>query len=84
MLRAAREMMRNLPHIRLVENGWQTWPQFRDHRGAYASAAAAELHRKLQHGDRRRSGRRRLPSVVSDAIDWAPPCPGSRAPDDIR
>jgi hypothetical protein len=40
VLRAAREMMRNLPHIRLVENGWQTWPQFR--------TTVAHMHLLLQ------------------------------------
>src|SRR3954467_14719263 len=29
ILRAAREMVRSLPNIRLVENGWQSWAQFR-------------------------------------------------------
>ena len=26
---AVRQMMNGLPHVKLVENGWQTWPQFR-------------------------------------------------------
>ncbi|HVW83881.1 MAG TPA: hypothetical protein VHB50_04345, partial [Bryobacteraceae bacterium] len=29
VLDAVRQMMHGLPHVRLVENGWQTWPQFR-------------------------------------------------------
>jgi len=27
---AVRAMMAGLPHVRLVENGWQTWPRFRE------------------------------------------------------
>ena len=26
---AVRQMMNGLPHVKLIENGWQTWPQFR-------------------------------------------------------
>lgn len=72
ILRAAREMLRNLPHIRLVENGWQTWAQFR--------STVAHMHLLLQPSytesfnmvtaDGIASG---VPSVVSSAIDWCPP-----------
>ncbi|MEO8125537.1 MAG: hypothetical protein ABJF23_03275 [Bryobacteraceae bacterium] len=71
ILRAAREMVRNLPNIRLVENGWQSWAQFR--------TTVAHMHLLLQPSysesfnmvtaDGVASG---VPSVVSDAIDWAP------------
>ncbi len=80
VLRAAREMMRNLPHIRLVENGWQTWPQFR--------TTVAHMHLLLQPSytesfnmvtaDGIAAG---VPSVVSDAIDWAPPAWAAQADD---
>jgi hypothetical protein len=29
VVEAVRQMMNGLPHVKLVENGWQTWPQFR-------------------------------------------------------
>jgi hypothetical protein len=71
VLRAAKEMLRNLPHIRLVENGWQTWPQFR--------TTVAHMHLLLQPSytesfnmvtaDGIAAG---VPSVVSDVIDWVP------------
>jgi hypothetical protein len=80
VLRAAREMMRNLPHIRLVENDWQTWPQFR--------TTVAYMHLLLQPSytesfnmvtaDGVAAG---VPSVVSDAIDWAPPAWTAKADD---
>jgi hypothetical protein len=71
ILRAAREMVRGLPHIKLVENGWQSWAQFR--------TTVAHMHLLLQPSysesfnmvtaDGIACG---VPSVVSDAIDWAP------------
>ncbi len=71
ILRAAREMVRGLPNIKLVENGWQSWTQFR--------TTVAHMHLLLQPSysesfnmvtaDGIASG---VPSVVSDAIDWAP------------
>jgi hypothetical protein len=83
VLRAAREMMRNLPHIRLVENSWQTWPQFR--------TTVAHMHLLLQPSytesfnmvtaDGVAAG---VPSVVSDAIDWAPPAWTARADDVVE
>ena len=71
ILRAAREMFRGLPNIKLVENGWQSWAQFR--------TTVGHMHLLLQPSysesfnmvtaDGIASG---VPSVVSDAIDWAP------------
>ncbi len=71
VLDSVRQMMAGLPHVRLVESGWQPWPQFRK--------TAAHMHLMLQPSytesfnvvtaDGVAEG---VPSVVSDAIDWAP------------
>ena len=68
---AVRQMMNGLPHVKLVENGWQTWPQFRQ--------TVRHMHLLLQPSytesfnvvtaDGVAEG---VPSVVSDAIRWAP------------
>jgi hypothetical protein len=68
---AVRQMMQGLPHVKLVENGWQTWPQFRQ--------TVRHMHLLLQPSytesfnvvtaDGVAEG---VPSVVSDAIEWAP------------
>jgi hypothetical protein len=68
---AVRQMMTGLPHVKLVENGWQTWPQFRQ--------TVRHMHLLLQPSytesfnvvtaDGIAEG---VPSVVSEAIDWAP------------
>lgn len=71
VLDAVRQMMKGLPHVRLVENGWQPWPQFRQ--------TVRHMHLLLQPSytesfnvvtaDGAAEG---VPSVVSDAIEWAP------------
>ncbi len=71
ILRAARAMLAGMNHARLVENGWQSWPQFRQ--------TVAHMHLLLQPSytesfnmvtaDGIAEG---VPSVVTDAIDWAP------------
>lgn len=71
ILRAARAMLDGLPNVKLVENGWQSWPQFR--------RSVANMHLLLQPSytesfnmvtaDGVAEG---VPSVVSHAIDWAP------------
>ena len=71
MVDAVRQMFNGLPHVKLVENGWQTWPQFR--------RTVRHMHLLLQPSytesfnvvtaDGVAEG---VPSVVSDAIDWAP------------
>ena len=71
VVEAVRQMMNGLPHVKLVENGWQTWPQFRQ--------TVRHMHLLLQPSytesfnvvtaDGIAEG---IPSVVSDAIDWAP------------
>lgn len=68
---AVRAMMADLPHARLVENSWQTWPRFRE--------TVRYMHLLLQPSytesfnmvtaDGVAEG---VASVVSDAIDWAP------------
>jgi hypothetical protein len=68
---AVRQMLTGLPHVKLVENGWQPWPQFRN--------TVRHMHLLLQPSytesfnvvtaDGIAEG---VPSVVSDAIEWAP------------
>lgn len=71
ILRSVHAMLDRLPNARIVENGWQSWPQFRK--------SAGHMHLLLQPSytesfnmvtaDGIAEG---VPSVVSDAIDWAP------------
>ena len=71
VLDAVRQMMHGVPHAKIVENGWQTWPQFRQ--------TVRHMHLLLQPSytesfnvvtaDGAAEG---VPSVVSDAIEWAP------------
>jgi hypothetical protein len=71
VLEAVRQMLNGLPHVKLVENGWQIWPQFRQ--------TVRHMHLLLQPSytesfnvvtaDGVAEG---VASVVSDAIDWAP------------
>ena len=68
---AVRQMTNGLPHVKLIENGWQTWPQFRQ--------TVRHMHLLLQPSytesfnvvtaDGVAEG---VPSVVSEAIRWAP------------
>jgi hypothetical protein len=71
VVEAVRQMMQGVPHVKLIENGWQTWPQFRQ--------TVRHMHLLLQPSytesfnvvtaDGVAEG---VPSVVSHAIDWAP------------
>lgn len=71
VLGAVEEMLRGLPHVKLIMSGWQPWPKFRK--------VVAHMHLLLQPSytesfnmvtaDGVAEG---VPSVVSDAIDWAP------------
>lgn len=71
ILRSAKAMLDGVPGVKLVENGWQSWPKFRQ--------SVAHMHLLLQPSytesfnmvtaDGIAEG---VPSVVSDAIDWAP------------
>jgi hypothetical protein len=68
---AVRQMVNGLPNVKLMENGWQTWPQFRQ--------TVRHMHLLLQPSytesfnvvtaDGVAEG---VPSVVSDAINWTP------------
>lgn len=70
-LRAVRAMLDGVPGVTLVENGWQSWPKFRQ--------TVGHMHLLLQPSytesfnmvtaDGVAEG---VPSVVSEAIDWAP------------
>ena len=71
IIRAARALLNGVPHAKLVENGWQSWPQFRQ--------TVANMHLLLQPSytesfnmvtaDGIAEG---VTSVVTSAIDWAP------------
>lgn len=71
VLAAVQEMLNGLPHVKLVMNGWQSWPKFRK--------VVGHMHLLLQPSytesfnmvtaDGVAEG---VPSVVSSAIDWAP------------
>jgi hypothetical protein len=71
VVEAVRQMLNGLPHARLVESNWQTWPKFRQ--------TVRHMHLLLQPSytesfnvvtaDGVAEG---VPSVVSDAITWAP------------
>jgi hypothetical protein len=71
VVEAVRQMLHGVPNVKLVENGWQTWPQFRQ--------TVRHMHLLLQPSytesfnvvtaDGVAEG---VPSVVSDAIVWAP------------
>ncbi len=71
VLGAVQEMLRGLPHVRLVTNGWQPWPKFRK--------AVGFMHLLLQPSYTESFNMvtadgvaECVPSVVSNAIDWAP------------
>jgi hypothetical protein len=71
VLGAVHEMLNGLPGVKLHLSGWQSWPNFRK--------TIAHMHLVLQPSytesfnmvtaDGVAEG---VPSVVSDAIDWAP------------
>jgi hypothetical protein len=71
VLASVREMLTGLPNVKLVLNGWQSWPKFRQ--------VVSHMHLLLQPSytesfnmvtaDGVAEG---VPSVVSSAIDWAP------------
>jgi len=68
---AIRQMIQGVQHIRLMESGWQSWPEFRQ--------TVRSMHLLLQPSytetfnvvtaDGIAEG---VPSVVSEAIEWAP------------
>ncbi len=71
VVEAIRQMTSGLPHVKVCESGWQSWPQFRQ--------TVRSMHLLLQPSytetfnvvtaDGIAEG---VPSVVSDAIEWAP------------
>jgi len=68
---AVRQMMQGLPHVKLVENGWQTWPQFRQtirHMHLLLQPSYTESFNVVT-ADGVAEG---VPSVVSEAIHWVP------------
>jgi hypothetical protein len=71
VVEAVRQMMHGLPHVKLIENGWQTWPQFRQtirHMHLLLQPSYTESFNVVT-ADGVAEG---VPSVVSDAIEWAP------------
>ena len=71
VLAAVKEMLTNLPHVQLVLSGWQTWPQFRktiSHMHLLLQPSYTESFNMVT-ADGVAEG---VPSVVSEAIDWAP------------
>jgi Family 4 Glycosyltransferase in conflict systems len=68
---AIRQMTVGLPHFRVVETGWQSWPQFRQtvrHMHLLLQPSYTETFNVVT-ADGIAEG---VPSVVSDAIEWAP------------
>jgi hypothetical protein len=71
IMRAVHAMLDGVPGVSIVESGWQSWPKFRQ--------LAGHMHLLLQPSytesfnmvtaDGVAEG---VPSVVSEAIDWAP------------
>ena len=71
VVEAVRQMFSGMPHAKLVENGWQSWPQFRRtvrHMHLLLQPSYTESFNNVT-ADGVAEG---VPSVVSDAIEWAP------------
>ena len=71
LVNAIQQMTTGLPHVRVVENGWQTWPQFRQtvrHMHLLLQPSYTETFNVVT-ADGVAEG---VPSVVSHAIEWAP------------
>jgi hypothetical protein len=80
ILRAAHAMLDGLPNIRMVENGWQSWPKFRQtigHMHLLLQPSYTESFNMVTADGVAEA----VPSVVSDAIDWAPTHWQARADD---
>lgn len=80
ILRAAHAMLDGLPNIRMVENGWQSWPKFRQsigHMHLLLQPSYTESFNMVTADGVAES----VPSVVSDAIEWAPTHWKARADD---
>jgi hypothetical protein len=71
LVNAIQQMTIGLPHVRVMENGWQSWPQFRQtvrHMHLLLQPSYTETFNVVT-ADGVAEG---VPSVVSDAIEWAP------------
>jgi len=71
VVNAIKAMLQGLPNIKLVETGWASWPAFRDivrKMHLLMSVSYTESFNMVT-ADGVAEG---VPSVVSDAIDWAP------------
>jgi hypothetical protein len=71
ILSAVREMLAGIPNVKLVLNGWQSWPGFRKtvaHMYLLLQPSYTESFNMVT-ADGVAEG---VASVVSDAIDWAP------------
>lgn len=71
VLAAVKEMLQSIPNVKLVLNGWQSWPKFRQtvgHMHLLLQPSYTESFNMVT-GDGVAEG---VPSVVSSAIDWAP------------
>jgi hypothetical protein len=65
------QLVARLPHCRLVEVGWQSWPEFRTHVSRMHLLFSPSYTESFNNvtADGIAEG---VASVVSDAIDWAP------------
>jgi glycosyltransferase involved in cell wall biosynthesis len=71
VLAAVKELVADLPNVKLVLNGWQSWPKFRKivgHMHLLLQPSYTESFNMVT-ADGVVEG---VPSVVSEAIDWAP------------
>jgi hypothetical protein len=71
ILDAVRAMLNGLPNVKLMEGGWQSWPKFRmmvRHMHLLLQPSYTESFNMVT-ADGIAEG---VPSVVSEAIDWAP------------
>jgi hypothetical protein len=71
VLGAVKEMLSGLPGVSLILNGWQTWPNFRRTVGSMNLLLQPSYTESFNMvtADGVAEG---VPSVVSNAIDWAP------------
>jgi hypothetical protein len=72
VVRAIEAMLLNSPRVTLVKNEWYQWPRFRTliaSMNVLIQASFSETFNMVTADGATES----IPSVVSDAIDWAPP-----------
>lgn len=71
VVRALDAMLDNSPRVKLVKDEWYSWPKFRDlvrHMHLMMQPSFSETFNMVTADGASES----IPSVVSDAIDWAP------------